>query len=98
MFGRDAEVEPSLVLPDPLTAQQKAQNTEALKQLFARPPEPKTNTFLVAHSPNVKLAMGVDLPAEGGVAVFGFEPSGPTLRARVLPDEWTVWSKALGRR
>jgi phosphohistidine phosphatase SixA len=97
MFGRDADVEPSLVLPDPLTAQQKAQNTESLKLLFAQALQPGTNTFLVAHSPNVKLAMGVDLPAEGGAAVFGPSSTGPVLRARVLPDEWSAWAKALGR-
>jgi phosphohistidine phosphatase SixA len=98
MFGKEADVEPSLVLPDTLTEQQRAQNTEALKRVLAQAPQSGANTFLVSHSTNIRLASAVDLPAEGGAAVFRAEPAGPTLQARVLADEWSVWARALGRR
>jgi phosphohistidine phosphatase SixA len=98
LFGGEAQVEPSLVLPDPLTEQERAQNTEALKGLLARPPRAGTNTFLVSHSPNIRLAAGVDLPAEGGAAILRVEQGSPTLVARVLPDEWPAWARALRAR
>jgi phosphohistidine phosphatase SixA len=94
-----AEVAPGLVLPDPLTEEQKAQNTEALKDLLATPPPVGTNTVMVAHSPNIRLAAGVDLPVEGGAAVFRVGRGGaPTLVAGVLPGEWTALAQALGPR
>jgi phosphohistidine phosphatase SixA len=98
LFGKEPQVEPSLVLPDPLTDAQRAQNTDALKQVLARAPQPGTNTFLVSHSPNIRLAANVDLPVEGGAAVFRLDQGGPTLVARVLPDEWPVWAQVLGSR
>ena len=94
-----AEPEPSLVLPDPLTDQQKAENTEALKRLLQVPPPAGANTVLVSHSPNIRLAAGVDLPAEGGAAVFRVQGQGePALVARVLPDEWPALARALRPR
>jgi phosphohistidine phosphatase SixA len=98
LFNREAEAEPSLVLPDPLTEQQRAQNTEALKAVLARPPQAGTNTFLVSHSPNIRLAAGVDLPDEGGAAVMRLDGSAPRLVARILPGEWPAWAGALGAR
>jgi phosphohistidine phosphatase SixA len=98
MFDR-AEPEPSLVLPDPLTEPEKAQNTEALKRLLMTPPTAGTNTVLVSHSPNIRLAAEVDLPVEGSAAVFRVQAQGaPTLVARVLPDEWPALARALRPR
>jgi broad specificity phosphatase PhoE len=91
-----AQAEPSLVLPDPLTDGEKARNTEALKRLLVVPPSAGTNTVLVSHSPNIRLAAGVDLPVEGEAAVFRVEAQGPpTLVARVLPGEWPTLVQAL---
>jgi len=84
-----------MALPDPLTEQQRTQNTEAFKLILARPPQAGTNTFLVAHSPNIRLAADVDLPEEGGAAVFRTEHGAPMLLGRVRPDEWSVWARAL---
>jgi phosphohistidine phosphatase SixA len=98
LFDRDAEVEPSLVLPDPLTEEQRAQNTDALKQLLARSPAPGTNRYLVSHSPNVKLAAGVDLPEEGGAAVFRAEAGVAQTVARIVPSEWPALARALAPR
>jgi phosphohistidine phosphatase SixA len=96
MFGREPEREPSLALPDPLSEEQRARNTEALSALLAREPQAGENRGMVSHSPNIRLAAGVDLPEEGGAAVLRLE--GGTLRvvARVRPGEWPVWAQALG--
>jgi phosphohistidine phosphatase SixA len=94
LFGEEAQSEPSLVLPYPLTEQERAQNTEVLKVLLAQPPQAGTNTFLVSHSPNIRLATGVDLPAEGGAAILRVEQGSPTLVGRVPPEEWSVWVPA----
>jgi len=96
MFNADPESESSMVLPDLLTEPQRAQNTETFKRLLARAPQAGTNTFMVAHSPNIRLAADVDLPEEGGAAVFRIEQGAPTLLGRVRPDEWGVWARALG--
>ena len=96
LFNREADVEPSLVLPDPLTEEQRARNAEALKGVLARPPQAGANTFMVSHSPNIRLAAGVDLPDEGGAAVFRLEQGAPMLVGRVLPDEWAAWVRVLG--
>ena len=96
-FGA-ATSERSLVLPDPLPQPEREQNTAALQQLLARPPAAGTNTIMVSHSPNIKDAVNVDLPAEGGAAVLRVDEQGrPTLVARVLPEEWTAWAEALAR-
>jgi phosphohistidine phosphatase SixA len=98
LFDRDAEVEPSLVLPDPLTEEQRALNTEALKLLLAQAAPLGTNRYLVSHSPNIKLAAGVDLPEEGGAAVFRVEAGTPLLVARIVPSEWPALARALAPR
>lgn len=98
LFDRDAQVEPGLVLPDPLTAEQRARNTESLKTLLALAPPSGANRFLVAHSPNIKLAAGVDLPEEGGAAVFRLESGTPKLVARIVPAEWPALARALAAR
>jgi phosphohistidine phosphatase SixA len=95
LFDRDPSVEPGLVLPDPLTEEQRARNTDSLKQLLAQAPPAGTNRYLVAHSPNIKLAAGVDLPEEGGAAIFRVDGGAPRLVARIIPSEWTVLSRAL---
>ncbi len=98
MVGSEPDLEPSLVLPDPLTEEQRARNTEALTGILAREPQPGTNKLLVAHSPNIRLAAGVDLPEEGGAAVFRHAGGAPQLVARVRPGEWPVWAQALRPR
>jgi broad specificity phosphatase PhoE len=98
MFDREPEFDPALVLPDPLPEDQKARNTEQLKTLLARPPRPGTNTVIVSHSPNIRLATGVELPEEGGVAIFRLEGGTPSLVARVVPAEWPAWAQALAAR
>jgi len=98
LFDREAEVEPGIVLPDPLTEEQRARNTESLKALLAQAPPAGTNRLLVAHSPNVKLAANVDLPEEGGAAVFRVEAGTPKLVARIVPAEWATWARALAPR
>jgi phosphohistidine phosphatase SixA len=98
IFNQDAEVEASMALPDLLSEQQRAQNTEAFKRLLARPPQPGVNTFMVAHSPNIRLAADVDLPEEGGAAIFRIEQGAPVLVARVRPEEWALWTRAMGSR
>jgi phosphohistidine phosphatase SixA len=98
LFERDAEVEPGLVLPDPLTEEQRARNTDALKKLLGEAPPAGGNRYLVAHSPNIKLATGVDLPEEGGAAVFRLEAGSPQLVARIVPSEWAALARALADR
>jgi broad specificity phosphatase PhoE len=97
-FGR-AEVEPSLVLPDPLPAEARQRNTAALQSLLATPPSAGTNTVMVSHSPNIREAADVDLPVEGEAAIL--RPNvgtRPTVVARILPGEWTALAQALGPR
>ena len=98
LFDRDAAVEPGLVLPDPLTEEQRARNTESLKTLLAQAPPAGTNRYLVAHSPNIKLAAGVDLPEEGGAAIFRLEAGAPKVVARIVPAEWPALARALAAR
>ena len=98
LFDREASVEPGLVLPDPLTEEQRARNTASLKMLLAQAPPSGSNRYLVAHSPNIKLAAGVDLPEEGGAAVFRLELGAPRLVARIVAGEWPALARALGAR
>ena len=94
-----AEAEPSLVLPEPLAAEERQRNTAALQGLLATPPPAGTNTVMVSHSPNIRDAADVDLPVEGGAAILRPNPGDkPTVVARILPDEWTVLAQALGPR
>jgi phosphohistidine phosphatase SixA len=93
------ELEPSLVLPDPLPPEVRQANTAAFQRLLAIPPPSGTNVVFVAHSPNIRDAVGVDLPVEGQAAVLQPNPGeAPTLVARILPDEWTPLAQALGNR
>jgi phosphohistidine phosphatase SixA len=98
LVDREPDLEPSLVLPDPLTDEQRARNTEALTSILAREPQPGTTKVMVAHSPNIRLAAGVDLPEEGGAAIFRHEGGTPRLVARVRPGEWPAWAQTLGPR
>ena len=94
-FG-GATIEPSLVLPDPLPQPERAQNTARLQQLLAARPAPGMNTIMVSHSPNIKDAVGVDLPTEGGAAILKVDEQGkPALVARVLAEDLTTWVQAL---
>jgi phosphohistidine phosphatase SixA len=93
------EVEPSLALPDPLPPEGRQANTAAFQRILAIPPPSGTNTIFVSHSPNIRDATGVDLPVEGEAAILQPNPgSGPTLVARILPDEWPALALALGTR
>jgi phosphohistidine phosphatase SixA len=93
-----AEVEPNLVLPDPLTAEERGRNTEGLLRILASPPPADTNVVMVAHSPNIRDAVDVDLPVEGGAVILRPNPgSKPTPVILLLPGEWTALAEALGR-
>jgi broad specificity phosphatase PhoE len=93
------EVEPSLVLPDPLPAEVRQANTAAFQRLLATPPPPGANVVFVSHSPNIRDAAGVDLPVEGEAAILQPNPgTPPTPVARILPDEWPALAQALGNR
>jgi phosphohistidine phosphatase SixA len=93
------EIEPSLVLPDPLPPEIRQSNTAAFRRILATPPSSDTNTVFVAHSPNIRDAADVDLPVEGEAAILQPNPANtPTLVARILPDEWPALAQALGTR
>jgi len=93
------EVEPSLVLPDPLPPEVRQANTAAFQRLLAVPTPSGTNVVFVAHSPNIRDAAGVDLPVEGEAAILQPNPGDPpTLVARILPDEWPALAQALNNR
>jgi phosphohistidine phosphatase SixA len=97
-FG-GSQIEPTLVLPDPLTAEERRQNTDGLLRILASAPPSNTNVVMVSHSPNVKDALEVDLPVEGEAVILKPNPgSKPTPVMRILPDEWTSLAQALGRR
>src|SRR5262249_18530671 len=84
-----AQAEPSLNLTDPLSDVQKAESARTIKRLLSTAPPGGTNTVLVSHSPNIKLAADVDLPVEGEAAIFRVDASGKgALVGRVLPTEW----------
>jgi len=85
-------------LPDPLPADERQRNTEAMLRILASPPPPNTNVVMVAHSPNIRDAVDVDLPVEGGAVILKPNPgSKPTPVMRLLPEEWTTLAQALGR-
>jgi broad specificity phosphatase PhoE len=94
-FGT-AVPEASLDLTDPLEDQQRAHSTMALIGLLWTPPDPATNTVLVSHSPNIRLATFVNLPTEGEAAIFRVDtPGSSTLVARVMPMDWSRLAMAL---
>jgi broad specificity phosphatase PhoE len=94
-----AQPERSLDLTDPLTDQQKADNVQNVKRLLGTLPAAGTNTILVSHSPNIRLAAGVDLPVEGEAAIFRVDPSGTsTLVTLVMPTDWPVLAQTLASR
>jgi phosphohistidine phosphatase SixA len=81
--------EARLDLTDPLGDEQRGQSTATLIGLLGTPPDPATNTVLVSHSPNIKLAVLLDLPTEGEAAIFRVNaPGDSTLMATVLPTDW----------
>jgi phosphohistidine phosphatase SixA len=97
-FGQ-AQPEPSLVLPDFLTAQDRQRNTETLLRILATPPPSNTNVVMVSHSPNVRDAVGVDLPVEGGAVILKPEAGArPTVVLKLLPTEWGTLAGALAGR
>ena len=74
--------ERSLDLTDPLTEPQKAESALNIKRLLGTLPATRTNTVLVSHSPNLRLAAGVDLPVEGEAAIFRVDASAPARSLR----------------
>jgi phosphohistidine phosphatase SixA len=95
----NGDVEPSLVLPDPLPPDVRQANTTAFQHLLTIAPAPGTSTVFVAHSPNIRDAAGVDLPVEGEAAILQPEPgNSPTLVARILPDDWPALAQALANQ
>jgi phosphohistidine phosphatase SixA len=99
MLGR-AEFEPSIALPDPLPEAEARANTETFRRLLSTlTPPAGSNVVIVAHSPNIRDAAGVDLPVEGEAAILSPTPDGaPTLVARILPDDWATLAAALAPR
>jgi len=93
-----ADPEPSLVVPDPLTAEERQRNTAAFLAILASPPPANANVVVVAHSPNIRDAVDVDLPVEGGAVILRPVPGGkPTPVLRLLPGEWSALAEALKR-
>jgi phosphohistidine phosphatase SixA len=87
-FNR-ATPEPSLVLPDPLTAEERQRNTQGLQRLLSVAPQAGMNTVMVSHSPNLRDAIGVDLTVEGSAAILRPNAQGrPEVVAIVLPGDW----------
>jgi phosphohistidine phosphatase SixA len=94
-----AQTEPSLELPDFLPADARQRNTEAMLRILAMVPPSNTNVAMVAHSPNVKDAIGADLPVEGGAVIVKPNAGGkPTVVIKLLPNEWSTLAQALGRQ
>jgi len=103
IFGRITRTEVSMQLPDPIPADERQRDSANFEMLFTTgAPTGATNIALVAHSPNIRNVFGLgttaDLPVEGGVAVLRPGADKPTVEARVLPDEWTIWAQALAVR
>jgi phosphohistidine phosphatase SixA len=85
-FGRAELVRDLSGLPE----SQREQRVATLKRLLATPPEPGTNTVLVAHGFNIQAAAELSL-AEGEAAIFAPASDGTfVLVARVRPDEWAA--------
>ena len=83
-FGQ-AEVTPDLT---GFPAGQEEQRIAALRQLLSTPPQPGTNTVLVAHGFNITNTANISL-AEGEAAVFAPLRDGNFgLVARFKPEEW----------
>jgi phosphohistidine phosphatase SixA len=95
LFDKPPQVEPSLVLPDPLPPAQQLQNTAALRAVLAAARPGASNIFLVAHAPNMRQAADIDLPVEGGAAIMRVQNATPEVVARLLPTEWTDLATAL---
>jgi broad specificity phosphatase PhoE len=83
-FGQ-AEITPDLT---GFPADLRAERIAALRRMLSTPPQPGTNTVLVAHGFNITNTAGVTI-AEGEAAIFApLGPDGFALVARVLPGEW----------
>ncbi len=94
-----AQPEPSLELPDFLAAEKRQSNTEGMLRILATLPPSSTNVVMVAHSPNIRDSVGIDLPVEGGAVILKPSAGGkPTQVLKVLPGEWTTLAQVLGRR
>jgi phosphohistidine phosphatase SixA len=65
-----------------------------LRNHLAAKPRPGTNAVIVAHSANLKEAVGIWPQPEG--AAYVFQPQGDTGKfvARVAPDEWPQLARA----
>jgi len=97
-FGT-AQPEQSLDLTDPLSDAVRAERVQTMRRLVGTAPSSGTNAILVSHSPNLRLAMGVDLTVEGEAAVYRVDESGASmLVARVLPTDWPILAQALSAR
>ena len=70
--------------------------TQALRTLVATPPDPRTNTLIVTHKPNILDAFGKDWfeIKEGEASIFKPEANGTfSLIARVQINQWTAAAK-----
>jgi phosphohistidine phosphatase SixA len=85
-FAKAEIVEDLTGFPD----SQREQRTTALRRLLSAPPQPGTNTVLVAHGFNITAAANISI-AEGEAAIFApGVADGFALVARILPDEWAA--------
>ena len=98
LFGTEPQVEPSLVLPDPLRKAPRSRTPRPSAGLLAQTPPANSNVVYVSHSPNIRQAMNVDLPVEGSAAIIRVENGQPQLVARVLPTEWGPLAEAMANR
>jgi phosphohistidine phosphatase SixA len=93
-----ADPEPSMALPDPLPPEERQRNTEAFLRILASPPPSSSNIILVAHSPNIRDSVDVDLPVEGSAVILRPNPGGkPVPLLRFLSGEWSALAQAIRR-
>jgi phosphohistidine phosphatase SixA len=64
------------------------QRVETMKKMVATAPEPSTNTIVVTHFPNVKVALGVEIDFGDAVIVRPDPQGGARLVARIFASQW----------
>ncbi len=86
-----AEIAPALENLETSPDDSERENrTAGLRRLLATPPEPGSNTVLVAHGFNISAAAQVTIP-EAGAAIFRPDGAGGfTLVATVPAEEWAT--------
>ena len=64
------------------------QRVEIMKKMVAEVPQPRGNTILITHFPNVKAALGVEIDFGDAVIVKPAPEGGPRLIARIFASQW----------